>query len=213
MTAPPRSNLVRLGGIALLPGYPAAVHYAVATGQTGVALAAVTLLALLAVILLVVHPGVRLLAGVAVVALIFVAPVPARELVYLPPVAINLALGWWFGKSLAAGREPVITRFARMERPDARLDSRQLTYTRRLTWVWTLFFCATAIVSLVLAATASAVVWSKFTNGASYAAALLLFLGEHLFRRVRFRGYTFASPIEQVRMLLRSAAPGTRESA
>ena len=212
MTAPP-SKLLRLGGIALLPSYPAAVHCAVATGQTGVALAAVMALALLAVMVLVAHPGVRLGAGVAVVALIFLAPVPARELVYLPPVAINLALGWWFGKSLAAGQEPLITRFARMERPDARLDSRQLAYTRRLTWVWTVFFCATAIVSVVLAATASAVVWSRFTNGASYAAALLLFLGEHLFRRIRFRGYTFASPIEQVRILFRSAALGSRESA
>jgi uncharacterized membrane protein len=199
-----------LGGIGLLLGYPVAIHYSVATGRIGVALAAVVALALLSVIVAVAHPVVRLGAGVVVVALVFLMP---HGLVYVPPVAINLALAWWFGKTLAAGREPLITRFARLERPHARLDSRQLAYARRLTWVWTLFFCTIAMVSAVLAAIASDVVWSRFTNGASYAAALLLFLGEHLFRRVRFRGYTFASPFEQVGVLFRSAARGPRESA
>ena len=200
-----------MGGIGLLLSYPAVTHYAVATGRPTVALMAVTALGLLAVIGLVPRLLARLVVGLAVIPFIWLGPLSAHWVVLLPPIAINLALAWWFGRTLIDDREPLITRFARLESGEGRLDGRRLAYTRRLTWVWTLFFVAIAAASTLLAVTTSEVAWSWFANGASYGLALSLFLGEHLFRRMRFPGYTFASPLEQLRILVRSSLLGPRE--
>lgn len=106
-------------------------------------------------------------------------------LVYLPPAAINLALGIYFASTLAPGREPRISGYARRLRGEA-LPPELQHYTRRLTWVWTVFFFATTAIEIVLAAAAPIEVWSAFSNFGSYLAVALLFVGEHVWRRLRF---------------------------
>ena len=82
------------------------------------------------------------------VTLAFASP---TTLLFLPPVCVNLGLAWFFGRTLAPGREALITRFARLEHPQP--DIQRMAYTRRLTGIWAAFFLLMAAVSTALAAT------------------------------------------------------------
>ncbi len=125
---------------------------------------------------------------------------PAAALGVALPLAINLALCALFGRTLAAGREPMIARFARLER-GGELPDDLARYARALTVAWTGFFAAMAAVSLSLALWGSVLAWSLFTNVVNYALVALFFVGEYVVRRIRFRHYHHLSPIEVVRRL------------
>jgi uncharacterized membrane protein len=127
----------------------------------------------------------------------------APEIVlYAPPILINLGLALTFGSSLRAGRVPIITRFAALERPVLPAD---LTlYTRRLTCAWTAFFAAMAALSLTLAAGASPDTWSVFSNIVNYVLVGIFFAGEYVYRRQRFRQYRHATLIELARNVRRA---------
>jgi uncharacterized membrane protein len=127
------------------------------------------------------------LAGVAAVALAWWST-PAW-LLFAAPAAINLAFGGHFGRTLFDGREPLIARYARREHGAEALPGDLGRYARRLTWLWTLWFLAAAVASIVLAATAPLAIWSAFANVACYVVVGVLFVGEYLYRRVRFRHY------------------------
>ncbi|HET9735740.1 MAG TPA: hypothetical protein VFP62_10740 [Burkholderiales bacterium] len=118
-------------------------------------------------------------------------------LLYAPPVLINAALAIVFAASLRQPREPVITRFARVEHPA--LPPELALYTRRLTMVWAALFAAMAGVALALALGGSLESWSTFTNVVSYLLVAALFAGEHAYRRRRFRQYRHAGLRELVR--------------
>jgi uncharacterized membrane protein len=118
------------------------------------------------------------------------------------PVAVNLALCWLFGRTLAAGREPMIGRFARLER-GAPLPPDLTRYTRTLTALWTAFFALMASISVGLAIWGSTLAWSLFTNFINYLLVAVLFVGEYVYRRLRFRHYSHLSPLEVLRRLHR----------
>lgn len=118
-------------------------------------------------------------------------------LLYAPPVLIDAALAIAFATSLRAPREPVITRFARMEHPV--LPQELSLYTRRLTAIWAALFTAMGGVALALALQGSLQAWSTFTNVVSYLLVAALFAGEYAYRRRRFRHYRHASLRELVR--------------
>src|SRR5262245_50482581 len=100
---------------------------------------------------------------------------PAAALGIALPLAVNLALCWLFGRTLAAGREPMIARFARVER-GAGLPADLARYARSVTVAWTGFFAAMAAASLGLALWGSMLAWSLFTNVINYALVALLFV-------------------------------------
>jgi len=116
------------------------------------------------------------------------------------PLAVNLALCVLFGRTLAPGREPMIARFARLER-GAALPPDLARYTRRLTVAWTGFFALMAAVSASLAAWGSVTAWSLFTNVINYLLVAAFFVGEYVYRRLRYRHYEHLSPIELIRRL------------
>jgi len=120
-------------------------------------------------------------------------------LLFLPPVGVNLGLAWFFGRTLAPGREALITRFARLEhgQPDPRL----LAYTHRLTWVWTVFFLVMAMVSVALAASGVREAWVWFTAVGNYLCVAALFAIEHAYRRWRFPHNDSVSPWQQILMM------------
>jgi len=120
-------------------------------------------------------------------------------LLFLPPVCVNLGLAWVFGHTLAPGREPLITRFARLESPQP--DAAVLTYTRRLTWVWVVFFLAMAAVSAALAASGAREAWVWFTAVGNYLCVAALFAVEYFYRRRRFPHNAAVSPRQQIQML------------
>jgi uncharacterized membrane protein len=184
-------------GFLLFVAYPAAAHFA----------RPATTLALLGVLgayvlgtLFVRHPARWLLPASA--ATLFLVEPEGEWLLYVPPLAINLALCWLFGRTLVGGRVPLIARFALMEQPA--LSDELARYTRTLTWLWTLLFAACAAVSLALALSGNRDAWSLFTNLVNYLLVAALFLGELAYRRVRFPRYRHASPLQLLRNVRRS---------
>jgi uncharacterized membrane protein len=183
-------------GIALVLAYPATAHFA--QPSTAVALLA-TLGAYIAASVFVRHPARWLLPPAA--ASLFFVDLP-EWLLYLPPVALNLALCWLFGRTLARGRVPLIARFALMEQRT--LSDELAAYARRVTWLWTLLFAGAAIASAVLALSGNRDAWSLFTNFVNYVLVAALFLGEFVYRRLRFRNYRHESPLQLLRNVRRT---------
>jgi uncharacterized membrane protein len=185
-------------GAALFLAYPATAHFA--RPSTALALLA-TLGAYVAAGVLIRHP-VRWLAPPLAAGIVLVAAPRADWLLYLPPIALNLGLCWLFGRTLVRGRVPLIARFALMEQ--GTLTDELAAYTRTLTWLWTLLFAAAALASLLLALWGSRDAWSLFTNLVNYLLVAGLFLGEFVYRRVRFRNYRHQSALQLLRNVRRT---------
>lgn len=122
-------------------------------------------------------------------------------LLFVPPAALNIAFGMLFAATLAPGREPLIATFARLERGELRPEIAH--YARSLTWIWTVLFFVSAAIGLGLAAYAPLDVWSAFVNIGSYVAVAVLFVGEYVYRRVRFPNDRHASLASIVRLVMR----------
>ena len=122
----------------------------------------------------------------------------------LPPALIDAWLAWIFGCTLAAGREPLISTFARLERAqmegqeDLVLPIELAHYTRMLTLLWSALLLCMAGVAAWLAATGLHDWWAWFTGLLSYLLIGALFFGEYAFRRVRFANYRHATPIAMI---------------
>lgn len=184
--------------MALLLAYPATAHFA----RPAAALALLcALAAFIAASLWIDHP-LRWALPPAAAALILVAAPQAEWLLYFPPVAINLALCWVFGRTLVRGRTPLIARFALMEQRE--LTAELARYARTITWLWTLLFAAAAATSLALALSGNRDAWSLFTNLLNYLLVAALFLGEFAYRRMRYRAYRHHSLPELVRNVRRA---------
>lgn len=186
--------------------YAAAVSFALVAGRPRYALVA-TLIALAVTALRVPRwrpAGFVALAVVPVLLLTGAADV-AQPLVYLPPIALNLGLAILFGRTLAHGREPLITMFARMER--GTLEADLARYTRRLTGIWVGFFVGAAFLSAALSFAASPAIWGWFVAVGNPLAVAALFLGEYAFRRWRYPHYRHASPLALVRIVAASWRP------
>ena len=106
--------------------------------------------------------------------------------VLLPPVLIDLALCWLFGRTLRRGAEPLVTSFARHAHGGS-LPPDIPGYTRRVTLAWTLLFAVMAAAAAWLAAFGPLRAWTLFVYAGSPALVAALFLGEFAWRRVRFR--------------------------
>jgi uncharacterized membrane protein len=192
--------------VALLCAYAVYSHFAATTGRADFAWIAWLCLAAAPAL------GLPWKAGVPLAAALL-APlywVPIEGLLRVPPVVIYPALAAWFGKTLLPGEEPLISWFASLERGE--LEPELARYTRRLTAVWCAFFAAMAVLSAALALLADAETWSLYTNGVNYALMALLFVGEYVYRRVRYSHYRHASFPRMMRMLF-TAGRGRRRAA
>jgi uncharacterized membrane protein len=125
----------------------------------------------------------------------------------LVPVAFVALVAWWFGRSLRAGRVPLISRIvAALDKVDAAALAPELrSYTRNLTAAWAWLLAVLALVNLVLALVAvpdgllarlgwhgplaiSQEQWSWFANVSNYGIVGGFFAGEYLYRKRRFPG-------------------------
>jgi len=198
------------GGLAvvLLLAYPLLTHAAVTTGLAYLAWAAWLCIAALVVLS---FPGQWGLAGFALLA---AAPLVAEPdaLLRLPPVIINLALAVWFGRTLAPGEEPMISWFARLVR-GTELAPDLARYTRRSTLMWTAFFVSMAAAAAALAVWATPQTWSLFANGIDYLLVGVLFFGEYVFRRVRYRHHEHRPLADVVRTVVRAGKLAPRRTA
>lgn len=95
-------------------------------------------------------------------------------------VSMNALLAIGFGATLAAGREPLCTRIARLIH--GRLDEPTERYTRAVTLAWTGFFALMVAISLLLFAFAPVAIWSVFANLLTWPLVGLMFVAEYLLR-------------------------------
>lgn len=125
----------------------------------------------------------------------------------LVPVALIGLVGWTFGRTLRAGRVPLITRIvaALDALPPAALAPALRGYTRTLTAAWAALLGLLALANLSLAAlavpdgllasvgftvplTVTQAQWSWFANVLNYGIVGGFFVAEYLLRKRRFPG-------------------------
>jgi uncharacterized membrane protein len=196
-TAVRASPAWRALGVALLLAYPFTVHFA----RPAAALALLAALAAYVACSFFLEHPLRWLLPPAAAGLAFFSFSDFSFILYLPPIAVNLALCWLFGRTLARGRQPLIARFAALEQ--GTLTDELASYARLITWLWTLLFALAALASVGLALSGSRDAWSLFTNFINYGLVAALFLGEYAYRRLRFRNYRHQSLAEFLRNLRR----------
>jgi len=92
----------------------------------------------------------------------------------------NALLAIVFGRTLAAGREPLCTRFARIMHPT--LPPEVEAYTRGVTLAWTIFFATLAAASAVLYLGGFLAIWSALATIASPILVGLMFVVEYAVR-------------------------------
>ncbi len=126
-----------------------------------------------------------LLVGAALVATCYYFAETVGFIAYAPPLAAFAFVAFFFYRTLRPGSVPLITRVACMEHPDLPPDMAR--YARILTWAWALCFVLLLIVALVLAPLLKLDMWSRWVHVLGYIVPGALFLGEYVYRHVRFR--------------------------
>jgi uncharacterized membrane protein len=115
-----------------------------------------------------------------------------------------LFLLWCFGRTLAPGTEPMVTRFAR--RVHGVLPPDMERFTRNLTIAWCVFFAAQLIASALLFALASLELWSAFVNLLNLPLLGLMFAGQWVYRNVRHPGFPRASTWQAIEAFTKDAS-------
>jgi uncharacterized membrane protein len=208
MNAPPWARRVF---VVLGCAWPLALHAAVMTGHRAWLPAITAVLAVVALVLAAVlarRAAGKVIAVVACAAVVAVVMVAPGVLLYSPPVVIPLVAGAAFASTLLPGAEPLVSRFARLERGPLPPDL--AGYTRTLTWIWAALLFAIAASALLLALFASLATWSLFTNVVSYLLLAGLFLGEYAYRRRHFPQYRHASLATLFRIVRTDGVFGSR---
>jgi uncharacterized membrane protein len=111
-----------------------------------------------------------------------------------------LAFGFW--RSLRGGDVPLCTRLA--DKLHGPLSPREVSYTRRVTWAWAIFFSGITLLIALLYAAAPRALWSAFVNFVALPLVVAMFVAEYAVRR-RVLPATFHSGIlATVRIFLAS---------
>lgn len=167
----------------LWPGLAAAYLAASALGQRPAALAVLGLAAG-ALVAASGRPLLGIAAGVVLAAAAWRFADAIASLLFVPPLCAFAFMAFFFGRTLRAGSEPLISRIARKENPDLTPDVAR--HTRWLTGLWSASFVALFFVALALATFLPVESWSHWVHGLGFAVPLVLFLGEFAYRRHRF---------------------------
>ena len=128
----------------------------------------------------------------------------------LQHAGIHLVLAFGFGITLRPGATPLITAMAQRLHSDFTPALR--AYTRWLTGLWVQYFLGMVALSFTLYALAPGEVWSLFGNLVTPAAAVALFVGEHVLRYWRhpeFERVTLRSAFEAYRQSSQSGRTGS----
>jgi uncharacterized membrane protein len=102
------------------------------------------------------------------------------DLFFIEHFGVNLALAILFGHTLARGREPLVTRLARLLH--GTLDPRTERYTRGVTLAWTLFFAAMLSASCILYLGHFRAAWSWLAYVANPVLVAAVFVAEYAIR-------------------------------
>ncbi|MFI4978853.1 MAG: hypothetical protein ACHQIO_00745 [Nevskiales bacterium] len=125
--------------------------------------------------------------------------VGGRYIMYLPSVALPAVTLFGFAGSLLPGRTALVTRIAASAQEQ--LPPPLIPYTRQVTWLWTMVITAVLLFDLYLIFAGSREHWSEFANIYIYGILSLVFFGEYLYRRIRFRGLQQPGFVDYLRLL------------
>lgn len=106
---------------------------------------------------------------------------PVATLYFVQHVGLNAAFGLLFGRTLRAGREPLITSLARLIHTT--MTPALQRYTRQVTLAWTLFFTVMGLLSVLLFFLAPIEAWSLFANILTMPLVIAMFVAEYAVRR------------------------------
>jgi uncharacterized membrane protein len=148
-------------------------------------IAAGTVVGLMTVAALAWHFGPRLIAN-------------ADFVLYLESLVFFVWLSSLFAFSLAAGREPLVTRMARSMRRDD-MPPEVIRYTRLVTVAWALFFVVVATISTLLFFTQSPASWSLFVYLLMWPLIGAAFVIEYAIRVTVLRNVPHASLLSGMR--------------
>ena len=109
-----------------------------------------------------------------------------------------------FGKTLRRGGTPMISRFASIVHGS--LTPALARYTRAATWSWTVYFGATAGLSLLLFWLAPVAVWSTFANLLGMPLLGLMFAAEYAARCYALPAADRAGPLAAIRAYSQATA-------
>lgn len=98
------------------------------------------------------------------------------------PVAVNIALLCVFAFSVLTGH-PIVETFARLALKGKPLPPEAVRYTRKVTWVWILFFLLNGSIAAFTAVKTDAELWTLWNGCLSYVGIGLVAGGEYLVRR------------------------------
>ena len=112
-----------------------------------------------------------------------------------------------FGLTLRTGREPLITAMVRRMHG---LTPELVSYTRKVTIAWTLFFTAQLSLSIALFCFAPLVVWSFFVNILDLPLVALMFAAEYAVR-LRILSNPPRESLSAIMGMITGALPGTLE--
>jgi len=193
-----RARIITVGLVAVVITYAAATHWAVATGRASLGIE----LALGPLLVGTIWLAARMrhfrwaaaLAVILVLGLMLVAlrrgPPSLAFLYPLPSILVYGALLWIFARTLAPGREALVTRLARLVH--GTLPEDIAAYTRQVTWAWCVFFAAMGLTSALLFAFGSLAAWSLFVNVLGLPLIVAMFVVEYIYRVLRYRQFTHA---------------------
>ncbi len=106
---------------------------------------------------------------------------------YLPPIIIPALIAGVFIRSLLPGNEPLVTAIGEKARGPLPIEIR--LYTRRVTLAWAIILVVMVALGILLPLLSGDKAWSLYTNFLSYISIAAFFVGEYLYRRIRFKGH------------------------
>ncbi len=120
----------------------------------------------------------------------------------IAPFMISLSAITIFTVSLRT--TPIIERFARLQKPE--LPAAEVTYCRKLTFVWIFFLATNSTLVLAAAFIENNVLWTILVGPVSYTLLGLVFVVEYPYRKWRFQDFNDRNPIDRLlKPLLRRA--------
>lgn len=129
----------------------------------------------------------------------------------LQHAGMQALLGLAFARTLRAGQQPMISRFATIIHGN--LSPALARYTRQVTWAWTLYFAVMTTLSLLLFWLAPVSVWSAFANLLNLPLLVIMFSAEYAARRLLLAPSDRAGPLEAIRAYRQASAGGLPPSS
>lgn len=118
---------------------------------------------------------------------------------YAPPIIVPSLLCIVFGYSLTREQTPIVTAIGEASRGP--LSPEMICYTRGVTQLWTIVFMITIANAILLPILTIPTIWSWTVNVVNYIVVGIIFLGEFIYRKHRFKDHNHPNFVEYIRIV------------